>query len=83
MTGHERDLSYRGFQMRREPGYQLWSVTQNGKQVIGLNGNYTNADIATRALDDFLDKKEKNSKGKEHNDKAKKYKAKNGEASTG
>jgi hypothetical protein len=55
----DRDYSYKGFLIRREPDYQLWQISFDGRQVTGLHGCYTKLDIAIQKINDFLYEEQK------------------------
>lgn len=51
---NDNQFEHKGFEIQREPMYQLWRVTKDNKPVKGLESLYTAVNIAHRAIDEYL-----------------------------
>jgi len=53
-TRNDGQFDHNGFQIRREPQFQLWRISKDNEEVYGLNSLYTTVAIAQRAIDEHL-----------------------------
>lgn len=53
-TRNDGQFDHMGFQIRREPNYQLWKVFKDGKPVKAIDCLYTTVSIAQKAIDEYL-----------------------------
>jgi|SRR6516162_980812 hypothetical protein len=66
------EMEYKGFQLRRDPDFCLWSISKDGRTVspqygVVLHGRYTRINIAQDRIDEYLSRKEEYEKAQREN----------------